>query len=86
MIDAQATTPDRQMTDAQATDEAVLLLIRKLCCLHPEAFTDVTERLPKGAIEQLEAAERRADRVRDAEGIGTLAYPAVYPSDFADEE
>lgn len=74
-------TETRTMTTDEATDEAVLVLTRKLMRLHPEAYADVIRRLPEGAREQLGAAERRADTLRDREGIGTLAYPAVYPSD-----
>lgn len=57
----------RVYTDSQATDEAVLLLTRKLRRLHREAFADLTARLPEGAREALSAAERRADVLRDAD-------------------
>lgn len=60
-------------TEAQATDEAMLLLSRKLRRLHPEAFADVWAKLPEGARRAIYAAERRADRVRDLNPQG-LAY------------
>ena len=51
-------------TDAQATDEAVLLLTRKLRRLHPDAYTDLMGRLPEGAREALHFADQRADTLR----------------------
>jgi hypothetical protein len=77
----QTTTETRTMTEAEATDETMLRLTRKLMRLHPAAWADVIRQLPEGAREQIGAAERRADVLRDREGIGTLAWPAVYPSD-----
>jgi hypothetical protein len=52
-------------TEAQATDETMLLLTRKLRRLHPEAFKDVWDRLPEGAQRAVYQAEARADVVRD---------------------
>jgi hypothetical protein len=75
------TTTTAQMTNEQATDEAVLRLIRKLGRLHPAAYADVMGRLPEGAREQLGAAERRADTLRDRHGVENLTFPDVYPSD-----
>lgn len=77
----ETTTRPATMTNEQATDEAVLLLTRKLMRLHPAALADVMSKLPLGAREQLGAAERRADLLRDRKGIGTLAYPAVFAND-----
>jgi hypothetical protein len=77
----KTTAGTHEMTAAEATDEAVLRLIRKLGRLHPAAYADVIRQLPEGAREQLEAAERRADVLRDQHGISSLTYPAVYPSD-----
>lgn len=51
-------------TDAQATDEAVLMLVRKLRRLHPEACADLMAKLPEGAREALHGAEMRADTLR----------------------
>jgi hypothetical protein len=51
-------------TDAQATDEAVLLLTRKLRRLHPEVHADLMRRLPQGARDALNFADIRADRQR----------------------
>jgi hypothetical protein len=53
------------MNDQEATDEAVLLLTRKLRRLHPEAYADLWSRLPEGARLALQRAEIRADVYRD---------------------
>lgn len=78
------TTAAQPMTDAEATDEAVLLLTRKLRRLHPTAFRDLMDRLPEGAREALHFADQRADTRRAAQGV-----PAEWPTRFealADEE
>jgi hypothetical protein len=62
----QTGTEAQIFTDAEATDEAVLLLTRKLGRLYPEAYADLVKRLPDGARTALALAEARADRVRDA--------------------
>lgn len=70
----QPTTPaaPATFTAAEATDEAWLMLSRKLRRLHPEAFADVWAKLSEGATDALGAAERRADAVRFAdEAAGT---------------
>lgn len=54
----------QEYTDTQATDEAVLLLTRKLRRLHPEAFADLMSKLPEGAREALDAADLRAETLR----------------------
>jgi len=51
-------------TEQQATDEAVLLLTRKLRRLHPAACADLMAKLPDGARDALNQAEIRADRLR----------------------
>lgn len=51
-------------TPAEATDEAVLLLVRKLRRLHPGAYADVMGRLSDGARDALTLADIRADLVR----------------------
>lgn len=63
----------KTMTDSQATDEAVLLLTRKLRRLHPEAYAAIWGKLPEGAQRALLTAEMRADLLRDK---GGLPYPA----------
>jgi hypothetical protein len=50
--------------EAQATDEAVLLLVRKLRRLHPGAYADLMNSIPEGARDALAAADLRADRLR----------------------
>jgi hypothetical protein len=62
------------MTEQEATDEALLLLTRKLQRLHPTANADLMAQLPEGARTALRMAENRADRVRDQHGIKNLAY------------
>lgn len=51
-------------TDEQATDEALLLLIRKLRRLHPAAYADLMSMIPEGAQRALNIAEMRADTQR----------------------
>lgn len=72
-------------TDQEATDEAVLLLTRKLRRLHPAAYADLMRKLPKGAQLALSMAESRADRVRD-EDRKTDTGTREYPNPFADIE
>ena len=55
----------KHYTEAQAADETMLLLTRKLRRLHPEAFKDIWDRLPEGAQREVYRAEARADVVRD---------------------
>jgi hypothetical protein len=73
------------MTDHQATDEGVLLLVRKLMRLHPAAAADLMGRIPEGARLALAAAERRADVLRDQHGIDQLTYPMDEFDDEGDE-
>lgn len=64
-----AKTPkSNTMTDAEAADEAILLLTRKMRRLHRAEFDHVWGMLPDGAKRAIYAAEARADRVRDAGG------------------
>jgi hypothetical protein len=65
------------MTEQEATDEALLLLVRKMLRLHADAFHDIWNRIPDGAKDALLATERRADRVRDAHGARNLQYPVA---------
>jgi hypothetical protein len=75
------------MTDHEATDEALLLFTRKTRRLHPEVFASVWTKIPEGARRALEAAERRADRLRDAHGGARgLEYPADPWDDEGDED
>lgn len=74
------------MTDAEATDEAVLLLIRKLMRLQPDAYADVIKRLPRGARDAIAFSERRADVLRDAKGVRNLAYPQLDEGDGDTEQ
>ncbi len=67
--------------EAQATDEAVLLLVRKLRRLYPAAYADLMNRIPEGARDALDAADLRADRLRarDAGNGIKRNYLTVYP-------
>lgn len=56
-------------TEAQATDETMLLLTRKLRRLHPAAFADLWAKLPDGARRTVLAAELRADLLRDDKSV-----------------
>ncbi len=72
------TTTTTTMTDRQATDEAMLLLIRKLRRLHPDAAADVWKALPEGAQRAVMQAETRADVLRTQAGDArNLVWPAV---------
>lgn len=51
-------------TDQQATDEAVLLLVRKLRRLHPAEYSNLMAKLPQGARDALMLADQRADKIR----------------------
>jgi hypothetical protein len=51
-------------TDQQATDEAVLLLTRKLRRLYSDTYRALMARLPEGAQEALNQADVRADHLR----------------------
>jgi len=70
------TTEDqaKAYTDSEATDEALLLLTRKLHRLHPAAHADLMDRLPEGAKTALRFAENRADRVRDFDQLNGTAH------------
>ena len=61
---AGAPLPGAVYTDAEATDEAVLLALRKWRRLHPKAYADVMDRLSEGARDALTLADNRADRLR----------------------
>jgi hypothetical protein len=75
-METQSYTEDQAnaYTDSEATDEALLLLTRKLHRLHPAAYTDLMARLPEGAKTALRFAENRAERVRDQDGRNGTAH------------
>lgn len=78
-----ATTKTETYTDQQATDEAVLLLVRKLRRLHPEAYADLMARVPQGARDALNQADIRADKLRatdQRDGI-TREYADIWADD-----
>lgn len=63
------TTESKTYTEAQATDEAMLLLTRKLRRQERAAFDKIWAQLPDGAKDTIFRAEARADRVRDTGGL-----------------
>lgn len=78
-------------TDAQATDEAVLLLVRKLRRLYPDACDDLMDRLPEGAQQALHFADQRADTLREYDQRGGITREyvdrfAAIDDDETDEE
>lgn len=78
-----------QMTTEQATNEALLRMVRKFRRMEPEVFNDIMRQLPREARDALGLAEAAADRVRDQhkptpEGLTGLDWPAE--PDYGDEE
>lgn len=65
-----------EFTDEQATDEAVLLLVRKLRRLHRDAYVDLMGRLPAGARDALMLADQRAEKLR-VDGV-TRTYRSIW--------
>ncbi len=66
-----------EMTNQQATDEALLLFVRKMRRTNSTAFAEVWAKLPEGAQSALLIAETRADVFREqVGGAGNLQYPA----------
>lgn len=63
---------EHQLTETQATEEALLLICRKLRRMAPDAFTTAWSQLPDGAKLALNAAEARADDLR-------LHYTVTWP-------
>ncbi len=53
--------PPVEMTEVEATEEALRLFVRKVRRLHSEAFADVVQRMSDEALMALYAGERRAD-------------------------
>lgn len=62
-------TKTEHYTEAQATDEALLLLVRKLRRTSRMTFDKIWAQLPDGAKDAIALSEARADRVRDAGGL-----------------
>jgi predicted translin family RNA/ssDNA-binding protein len=74
------------MTEAQALNEAVLLLTRKMARLAPSTYSEVWSKLPEGARTALDKAERAADRTRDyLGGAEMLDWPVELTDDDDDE-
>jgi hypothetical protein len=69
-----------QMTETDATEEALRLLVRKLRRMQPQAFAAVMAAMPMGARDTLALAEMRADDrflTAQREGV-TRTWPSVY--------
>jgi hypothetical protein len=64
------------MTETQATNEAVLLLTRKLRRMDRATYNRVFAALPDGAKTALNLAEMEAEKLRDREG-GPAAWPMI---------
>jgi len=79
---------NEEYTDAQATDEAVLLLTRKLRRLHPDVYADVMAKLPSGALDALMLADQRADKLRqqDRDSGTERTYRDIWATDDDDED
>jgi hypothetical protein len=58
-------TRTENYSDAQATDEAVLRLVRRLRRDHKDVFAELKARLPEGARQALDKADLRADILRN---------------------
>lgn len=58
------TTNTTIATDQQATDEAVLMLTRRLRRLYPDAYAAVITSLAPGLRDALQLADNRADLLR----------------------
>lgn len=73
------TAPAGTLTDTQAADLALLLITRKLRRMAPTEFDRAWRQLPDGAKNAINAAEMRADVLRDQQpGL-------TWPSDDTDE-
>ncbi len=74
-------------TDAQATDEAVLRLVRRLRRDHQDVFVTLMARLPEGARQALDKADLRADlqRAYDQRDGVTRQYVDRY-ADMRDDD
>jgi hypothetical protein len=68
-------------SEAQATDEAILRLVRRLRRDHENVYIELMNRLPEGARDALDAADLRADRLRarDAGNGIKRNYLTTYP-------
>lgn len=77
MTDTENMPSMQTYTDAQATDEAVLLLTRKLRRLHPDVFSEIMGKLPELARQALDLADRRADVLRGVDKTAGIAREYV---------
>lgn len=76
-----------EYTNAEALDEAVLRLYRRMLRLHADAFQSVLKSLPEGARYALLAAEARASMLREADvRSGVPLCTRRYPDPFASDE
>jgi hypothetical protein len=84
---ADTTNTPAMYTEAEALDEAVTLLTRRLRRLHREEYDAVVASLPEGVREAISHADLRADLVRardERDGIPLCSRP--WPSRFDDAD
>lgn len=79
-MNTDTAAPAPTYTDQEATDEALLLFMRRLRREHPDAYRAVESSLSEGARDALDHAEHRADALRFADSaqgirIGSRPYP-----------
>lgn len=67
MTDTENTPSTQPYTDAQATDEAVLLLVRRLRRMFPHEHAFLIPSFPEGVQQALTFADQRADMLRAAD-------------------
>lgn len=81
------TKTEREMTETEAAEEALRLLVRKMRRMHQEEFSEVWDKLPEAARWAITTTEARADdRRMAAEETGqTLTWP-VEPDWAGDQE
>lgn len=74
-----AVDPQPCYSDLRATDEAVLLFVRKLRRLHPEAYADVIGRVGPEIRDALTMADNRADVVRAHDKAAGIVRQFISP-------
>jgi len=73
-------------TDAQATDEAVLMLTRRLMRLHPDVYFAVITTLADGLRDALHLADNRADLLRHNDRQAGITRRALTIAEIVDRQ
>jgi len=73
-------------TDQQATDEAVLLLTRKLGRMFPAQYAALMLQMSEGAREALHFADLRADKLRSLDRQDEITRNYVSKYETTDDE